>query len=67
MDVSLRARWVSTTGYWGHFAPMDEVEETGNIKDYARLLAIDYIDPVLFIGYKIFTCTLLNTFVESVR
>jgi hypothetical protein len=35
---------VSTTGYWSHFAPMDEVEEASSVEDYARLLAVDCIE-----------------------
>ena len=35
---------VSTTGYWCHFAPVDEVEEAGSPEEYARLLAIDCIE-----------------------
>jgi hypothetical protein len=35
---------VSTTGYWSHFAPMDEVEEADSPEDYARLLAVQCIE-----------------------
>ncbi len=35
---------VSTTGYWSHFGPMDEVEAASSVEDYARLLAADCIE-----------------------